>query len=431
MIKQLAIVSLLSGLAQLAAFGKLWFITHIFGVSAEVDGYYLALVLPTLISGVTAGAIQTGLFPVRARLHAKGDPSALAAFERMVLAGVGLTGCALMAALLLIAPWLPRLIATSESSTVHTSLLFTLPFAAVLIPLNMVGDCTGYLLAMRDRFWIAAGAPLANGVLGALMLAAWPEGGLLNLAGSTTIGLALQVSICLWGLKTTGFSFTGKLSSWQQTRKQWREMLSLGGWILPGVVFSNLVAALPPLWMAQYGPGFVSAFGYAYRLYNFSLHLLVMAGSTIILARFSELVAREDTAAVNRILRKSAFASAAAGVIGILAVWGFGTFILGKVFGGRFDAVAAERVAAQWFWLTLGLPFAISGNVFAKLLQAQKRPHLLSIMAGIGLASCIFVHSLTTDLLQSCSVSAAISFSSFSVVLSGIWFLRPPKIRRS
>jgi peptidoglycan biosynthesis protein MviN/MurJ (putative lipid II flippase) len=424
---QLAVVSILTVASQLAALFKLWFTARIFGVGAELDGYNLSIVLPTLIAGVMAGVLQTGLFPVRARLNANGDEAATASFERSVLLGMATLGSLFTLLLLLGAPFIVDKLSSSAPESVRASLAFAFPVIVLLVALNFIGDCCGYLLAMRNRFAIAAVAPVVNGLLGAFMLAVWPEGGLTNLIAGTVLGVALQVTICLWGLKSTGFVFIGPLPSWVTTQKHWGEMLSLGGWILPGVIFSNLVVSLPPIWAAQYGEGAVSAFGYAYRLHSSALQLLVIASSTVILAQFSNLEAQGDVAAVRRILVKAGVVSAIVGLFGVLAVWAVGAVLLHWLFGGRFDHDVAARVASHWLLLTIGLPFAILGNVFAKLWQAQRRPQLISIMAAISLMSLTVIHSTVDIFLKEYSLPAALAASAASVVLAGMWFLNPSK----
>lgn len=429
--KQLAIISLLTIASQLAAFVKLWFTARILGVGPEMDGYNLSIVLPTMVAGVAAGVLQTGLFPVRAKLNVAGSASDVLAFERSVLLGMAVLGGFISLLLVITSSIMVDVLAASSPTSVRSSLAFAYPFAAALVMLNFVGDSCGYLLAMRDRFAIAAAAPVANGVLGAFLLAAWPEGGLFNLVAGTVLGLTLQVCICLWGLKSTGFTFIGNLPIWKNTKESWQEMLSLGGWILPGVVVSNLVVSLPPLWAAQYGEGAVSAFGYAYRLHSSALQLLVIACSTVILARFSDLVARSEIRIVRGILLKAGIFSFAIGGIGILTIWQFGAACLEFLFGGRFDSAAAARVANHWLLLTLGLPFAMVGNVFAKLWQAQKRPQLISVMASVSLVTLGSVYFLTSSSLNEFSLAVAMSVAGFSVFAAGIFFIdviRPYKI---
>ncbi|MEO9332905.1 lipid II flippase MurJ [Ectopseudomonas guguanensis] len=429
--RQLVIISLLTIASQLAAFAKLWFTARILGVGPEMDGYNLSIVFPTMIAGVAAGVLQTGLFPVRAKLNVAASVSDVLAFERSVLLGMAVLGGAVSLLLVITSPIMVDALAASASASVRSSLAFAYPFAAALVMLNFVGDSCGYLLAMRDRFAIAAAAPVANGVLGAFLLAAWPEGGLFNLVVGTVLGLTLQVCICFWGLKLTGFTFFGDLPVWKNTKESWQEMLSLGGWILPGVVVSNLVVSLPPLWAVQYGEGAVSAFGYAYRLHSAALQLLVIACSTLILARFSDLIARNDTVAVRAILIKATFFSAAIGIFYASAVWVAGTASLEWLFSGRFDGDAAARVSFHWLLLSIGLPFFMLGNVFAKLFQAQRKPMMMSVLAISSLCVLYLAYLLLSPQLEEFSIAMAITLASFFSLLIGFLVLRYSKFTKS
>lgn len=422
--RQLVIISLLTIASQLAAFAKLWFTARILGVGPEMDGYNLSIVFPTMIAGVAAGLLQTGLFPVRAKLNVAASVSDVFAFERSVLLGMAVLGGAVSLLLVITSPIMVDALAASASASVRSSLAFAYPFAAALVMLNFVGDSCGYLLAMRDRFAIAAAAPVANGVLGAFLLAAWPEGGLFNLVAGTVLGLTLQVCICLWGLKLTGFTFFGDLPVWKNTKESWQEMLSLGGWILPGVVVSNLVVSLPPLWAAKYGEGAVSAFGYAYRLHSAALQLLVIACSTLILARFSDLIARNDTVAVRSILIKAAFFSAIIGVFCVSVVGLAGTAGLEWLFSGRFDGDAAARVSSHWLLLSIGLPFVMLGNVFAKLFQAQRKPMMMSVLAISNLCALYLAYLLLSLQFEEFSIAMAITLASFFSLFIGYLVFR-------
>ncbi len=429
--RQLLSVAVLTALSQAAGFLKLWWTARLFGVGAELDGYFLALVLPTMIAGILSGALQTALFPVRARLAVEQDPAAVERFERLVLLGMLALGLLIAGAIVVARPWILDGIAAQATPGVRAVAAFVLPYAASLVVFNAVGDALGYLLAMRDRYPAAAAAPIANALLGAWLLAAWPSGGLFNLALGTVLGLALQVGICLLALCRSGFALWGPLPTLPEAAGYWGKMARLAGWILPGVAFANLKASLPPMLVASYGEGAVSAFGYAWRLHTSLVQVLVMAASPLILARFSRLHAASDSAAMARILRQAFVVSFAVGATAWVLVWGLGTPLLAAVFGDRFDAVAAARVGALWAWLTAGLAFSLLGNVYAKLWQAQARPRLLSALAGFslltfGAAYWIFAHWLNEQ-----AIAGALVVAEATVVIAGRRFLDSPALAGS
>jgi len=421
-------VSVLTALAQLLGFVKLWFIARLFGIGLDLDAYNLALVLPTLLASVLAGALQTGLFPVRASLAATSADS-VPAFERTVLAACSLVGLGFSAALVWSNPALLAVFSKASEAAAHVGQEPPLRLLAFVLLLNLVGDCCSYLLALRNRFAIAAAAPIANAALGTVALVAWPQAGLMALAMGTLAGSVLQCLICVIGLQSAGMQLRGPLMSWHEIRQHGGRLLSLGGWILPGVVFSNLVVALPPLWIAVSGEGAVSAYGYAYRLHSALLQFIFMASSTVVLARFSELVARGEEHQIAVVLRKASALSAVIGVVACAAISLLGAWALGVLFSGRFDARAADIVANHWLILTAGLPFAILGSTFAKLWQAQGRPQLISVMAGCSLLTLYLAHEILGASLGQFAVSTAQSAAAASVVVAGVWFVARPRRR--
>lgn len=429
--RELASITAVTALAQLAAFTKLWFTARLFGVGAELDGYNLGFVLPTLVTGVLSGALQTGLFPVYARLRLDKGAEAVTHFERLVLYGVLLLAASMSLVLVLFAPWIAEILAADAPSAVRKATAFVLPLAGLAICLNGTGDYLAYILALRGRYVIAAAAPIANALLGASMLAAWPEGGLLNLTLGTVLGVAVQAGICLDAAVRLGFQPLGTLRGLRERLGETKEMLRLGGWILPGVAFANVTASLPPVLLAAYGEGAVSAFGYAYRLHQSAIQLLVMAASPAILARFSDMVVRRDVVALSRLLQKAGWLAAIIGTAAVTFVWIAGALFLQSVFGtGRFDVEAASRVAAHWGWLSLGLAPALWGNVLAKSLQADSRPKLMSMLSGVGLFALWVAASMLAPSIGQYAVPAALAISSTIVTFLAWHAVRRLLIKR-
>jgi len=420
--RALIIVTALTALSQLAAFFKLWLTARYFGVGNEIDGYNLALVVPTLVSGVIAGILQTGLFPVRARLAIKQTLPNVEKFERSVLwvcIGIGF----LLSLIICVgAEYVAGLLANSSPAETRRVFVIVLMSCAILIFLNITNDCIGYLLAFRDRFAYSAGAPVLNGLLGGFIIIFWQDNGITALILSTLIGAAIQLAVCAAGLLSLDFQIRGEVRLEEVFKAAW-SIMKAGGWIVPGVIISNITAAFPPVWAAAFGEGAVSAFSYAYRMHASAIQLLVMASSTIILAQLSDLHARGDHASIKKIIKQSAWFSLGIGASAVLVIWIFGSSVLELIFGGKFDATAARRVADIWTCLSLGLGFSLLGNVVSKLWQAQGRARLMSIMAGVSLGvAIIFQFSLKT-IAGELSIPLALSLMAVINVVIGLRLL--------
>lgn len=412
-------------------FLKLWITARMFGVGPELDGYFLALIVPTLISGVLAGLLQTSLFPVRAKLATEQGMPVVARFERGVLLILLLIGISVAGISIIAAPQLIEWSGDRLTPSVYEAALFVLPFAALLIPLNAVGDGLGYLLAMRDRYPIAAAAPIANALFGSALLALWPQGGIINLALGTVIGLALQVTICLVGLAKSKFHIFGSLPAREEFNQEWREMARLSTWILPGVIFANLTATLPIALIAAYGEGSVSAFSYAWRFHQFAIQFLIMAASPMLIARFAQLVASRNEVQIQDLLKKAIWFSAGIGVLSITAVALIGEPLLRLLFGGRFDETAAHNVWEYWMLLTIALGPALLGNIYSKVWQARARPGFMTVLAGFGFGVFYLSAMTLSDGFGSNSVPIAIGLSGLAVMIFGWKTAWCPSTRRS
>jgi len=429
--RQFAIVAMLTLASQIAAFIKLWVTAHAFGVGAIVDGYNLALVVPILLSSSLSGIVQTGLFPVRSRIAAAKVPAEVDAFERAILLGV--VGLGLALTLLLVLSRSVVMLWVAGDAPPATQGAFAAAFLplASLLTLNVVGDCAGYLLAMRNKFAIAAGAPIVNGAAGAVILFSFSDGGVGTLVWSTIVGVALQVGICLLGLRFTRLRLLGSLPATRSFAAAVRDMAKLGVWMVPGVVLSNLVLSLPQVWITQYGEGAVSAFGYALRLHLASLQLIVMASSTLLLARFSELVSTAQKDAVNGLLKVAVLASWVVGALGFILVLVIGEPLLNVLLGGKFTSEAAHRVAVHWAIITGSLPFAIMSNIYAKLWQAEGKPFLMTLLSAVNLGCMQLAFWVVGSmLLEYAGAFAFATGASISAVVAVVieWFRRSRKL---
>lgn len=414
MTRQVVAVSLLTLIAQLAAMGKIWLVARYFGVGADLDGYYLALVLPSLLTGVLGGAIQSGLFPVYAHLRARKGAAAVERLERALLIGIAGFTLGLTVLLIVVSSPVATLLARGAPTAVVNATAFALPFAAVTIALSGTEQLVASYLALRRRYTLAAAAPIANAFVGGTLLVVWPEGGLLNLILGTVLGAAAQLAIVLRSAQKSGFRLRGDLPVKNEIRAEVVEMAKLGGWVLPGLVVTNATITIPPLLMAGFGEGAVSAFSYAFRLHLSVVQFLAMAASPLILARFSELVANGEYESSRRLLRRGFALSLMLGAGYFAAVVFVGEPLLVAVFGyGLFDSQAAARVANHWQWMSAGLFPAIWGVVLTKYLMAVRAP--LSVTFGwcMGMVGLLAGAHLSRSVFAEYSTSVGVAASTY------------------
>lgn len=411
-------VALLSAFAQAVGFLKTLLIAHYFGVGADLDGYYLALVAPTLLVGIIGGALQTGFFPVHARLRAEGRIVEVRDLQSALLWLLLLIGLAVSSIMATASNSIAELVAEGASERVMMATSLSLKVVAFAFALNAIADYLGFVLAAHFRFMLAAVAPALNALTSGLFLYAWPELGLYNLVWGTLLGILVQLILLAFGLHNANVRIVApwRLSTGWTIRVG--ETTKLGAWILPGVFFANLSAALPQVMAAEFGEGAVSAFGYANRLHGAMVQVLVMSLSTVLLAKFSEQIASGREKELAQSLGRGFPLVLGVGLLVPLWVWGTGSDVLRLLFEhGQFDTAAVNHVHGLWFWLALGFFPMVWGIILAKVFQAWRRPGFITLLAFFGLIVLWASSQLLAGRLGINSVASAVSLAYLSTAL--------------
>lgn len=411
-------VALLAAFAQAVGFMKTLLVAHYFGVGAELDGYYLALVAPTLLAGIIAGALQTGFFPVHARLRTEGRIQEARDLQSALLWLLLLIGLAVSSIMAAASNSITELVAKEASERVMMATSLSLKVVAFAFALNAIADYLGFVLAAHFRFALAAVAPAVNALTSGLFLYAWPELGLYNLVWGTLLGILVQLILLAFGLRKADVRIVAprRLSPGWATRVG--ETVKLGAWILPGVFFANLSAALPQVMAAEFGEGAVSAFGYANRLHGAMVQVLVMSLSTVLLAKFSEQIASGREKELAKSLGRGFPLVLGMGLLVPLWVWGAGSDVLRLLFEhGQFDTAAVNHVHGLWFWLALGFFPMVWGIILAKVFQAWRRPGFIAFLAFFGLLVLWTSLRLLAGWIGINSIAGAVSLSYLCIVV--------------
>lgn len=380
----------LAALAQLAAFGKSVLVAFYFGIGTDVDGYYLAQVIPMTLAGIVTGFLQTGFLTVYTGHLATDRTDAAAALLGRTLQAVAATGLAFSLIIAITAPWLLELLVPGAAPAVRDAAVFSLRALAFLLVLNAFADCLGLALNAHRSFGLAALAPTANAFVASVLLMAAPDWGLANLVAGTLLGVIAQLLLVAYGMRLKHIRIAWSVDS------EWREVLRVGSSIIPGLVFANTSAAVPTIVAASLGEGAVAAFSVALRLHGAATQAFTIALSTVLLPHFALAVGRADSNfirdwLVNAFLPATLIALAATLWVGLEGE----TFVSLVYQRGAFDAAATTTVAGAWFFLTLGLFPSVWGVSMAKVLQAFR---LGGTMSGIAFAALILTIGLSLQL---------------------------------
>jgi putative peptidoglycan lipid II flippase len=385
--RDIAATLMLAALAQLAAFGKSVLVAYYFGIGTDVDGYYLAQVIPVTLAGIVTGFLQTGFLTVYTEYLVKDRNVDAAALLGRTLQIVAAAGLALSLIIAVAAPWLLQLLAPGAAPAARDAATYSLRALAFLLVLNVLVDCLGLALNAHRSFALAALAPTANALVASALLLAAPDWGLANLVSGTLLGVLVQLLLVAYAMRLRRIRIAWSVAS------EWREIFRVGSSIVPGLIFANASAAVPTIVAASLGEGAVAAFSVALRLHGAATQAFTIAVSTVLLPHFALAVGRADSNFIRNWLANAFLPATLIALATTLWVGLEGQTFVSLVYQrGAFDATATGTVAGAWFLLTLGLLPSVWGVSMAKVLQAFR---LGGTMSGIAFAALILTIGLS------------------------------------
>jgi len=375
-------LTLLSLLTQVIAFGKSVLMGQIFGISVELDGYYLAQVIPALINAVILGAIQSGFVPVYMKLRENSE-EALHLRSAILRKLVVILAFATLAAMVL-TPWIVGLIAPGAEELVKENAIRCYRVIALAMSINLVADYLGLVLNAEMNFGVVALAASFNVLAATLLLVMWPEWGLDVLLWGLMLGAGLQLLVNYLRLVAMGKGFIARPAVHPLLGEAGR----IGVKILPGLVFSNLSASIPQIAVATLGAGAISTYGYGSRFHGVFVQTLVMGTSTILLSHFAVHAANKSHRELAEMLRRAFVPLMLLSMVALLWVHLTGQSALRILFeSGKMTGDDIGSIYEVWLVLTAALPVIFWGIFSAKVLQAMGHTGQLSVLALIGVVA--------------------------------------------
>ena len=384
MLSNVRVVTLITILAQVAAFVRTAIMAYLFGASNIVDAYNLALVVPVMIAGIVGGWVQSG-FVGRYMERLTHSAEAAAQFRTAIWQLLLLIGASFALAMVVARSLIGGTLVPANAVTTLQLTEAAMTIAAWTLPLTVVSDYMGLVLNCHNRFAAAAAAPVLNAIVSAGALWLWPTRDMDALVMSLLLGGAVQLGSLLLAMRRAHLGFVWEILRFSDDVKA---TLKLALPIMPAVVFSNGTAMIIQMTCARLGEGAVAIYGYASRLHGAATQVLIIGISTVLLPRFAALLARNESNEIVRLLWRIGRASLMVCVFVAAGVWVLGTPVVLTLLGrGHFDHALGERVGQAWLLLTLSLfPFGLA-TFFAKLYQAKLRPQLLSMSSLVALAA--------------------------------------------
>lgn len=413
MLRSTGIVTLAGVVAQAAAFLRTAMIAALLGVAPDVDAYNLGLIAPIFASTVIGAWLQISFVGRYAELVTKGSDELAATFLGRMLVLV------LASALLLtfLCLTIPRHIATLfmpalAPDTVNSVVAALRPAALILVPI-IVGDFLSLALNVHRRFFVAAAAPIANGLVSSATLFLWTDPDLAALVWTLLAGSIAQCLIVVAAVFRVPLHFAIRRGN---ATPEIRRALLLA---LPALPTAMLANAAPPILQfsaAQFGEGAVAIYGYATRLHGSISQLLMMGLSTVLLPHFAALWSRGQKDEIRSVFRRLARCTVLAVAYLTVGIFLMGDTAIEILFQrGAFVEAQTRQVSATWFILSLSLFPYVFGTFIAKFGQAVSDARSL-LVSGIILLTSTWIAAQYSSSWGNVGGVAAAFTASFAVM---------------
>ncbi len=382
-----------------------------FGLSAEIDAYKLAYLVPTIINNIVAGsAITAAIMPTFARYLIAGKRNefwyAASVITNIVLI---VTGALTILGMLFAAPIISFLgggLALSTQSLAAALLVIMMPTLALGALLNMLMAALNSLDRFVGRALIFIA--LNGGIIVTVVLLA-PRIGIYSVALGFTLGVLLQVLAQTFELKREHVQYSFKID-WHHPA-----LRRVGAVFLPitalalvsqvnGAVDTAMAAALPT--------GSIGALSYANTILG-AFYSLGISFGIAVFPSLSRMAATNDLASTARAIRMSLRL-----LIFILAPFtllliAFANPVVGVLLGrGKFDATAVQMTAVALTMYAIGLVAIAILSVLQPAFYALSDGRTPLVIGTLVIAAHVALNILLIPALAHAGIALSASLTS-------------------
>ena len=398
-----------------------------FGVSIDLDAFFIAYLLPSFLSDLFAGAIVVALVPLYVQTHEKDGSDAAQAFIGNIL--VVTTICSIAVAILawFLSPTLILMVAQSFPQD-HLRLASSLFLVLIpTLPLSVISAILISVLTARNRLALATVAPGISIVFVTAAIYGFArQWGVYSLAVGTTLGLVVQTLVLAITLKRPNFRH---LLVWRgltpTTRSFFRQIVIVAA----GSFIINFIDMIDQYSAGVIGPGNLSTLNYGNKFVLAVLGPASIAVSTAVFPHLSELVCAGDFVAARQIVKTYSMMILAVTIpLTILLVVWSPTIVRLLFERNAFTSHDTLQVTAVQRTFLLQIPLHVLGMLFVSLVWSLRANWvflvinpiclLLKICLNAGLSAVYGVPGIGLATSVTYGVSCAL------LLIAGTWLMR-------
>lgn len=402
------------------AFAKDLLVAHNFGVSADLDAFLLAFMLPQFVGLTITTAFHTSLVPAYVETQQKSGPEQAQELLSAVFGRVLLILALTTVALAVIGPLILPMI-TRDFDPAHFNLTVFLFF--LTLPTLFIQGITAFWNAVinaQNKYALAALAPMAV-PLATIALIVLPRNtlGVYALAFGLLVGFSIQAVASVYQLKRLGIRIRPQ---WHVQASELRHTVAVVFQQFLPAAASTLIATsnevIDQSMAASLGEGGVAALNYGVKIFVFAATVGTTGLGISFLTHFSTMVAEKRWQDVRHTYTVYARLIAAVTLPIILLVVALSPSIIELVFErGAFtsnDTFVVSQIQSAYF---LQLPFLFLIILTQRLLSALKMQAVFLWGAPINVVANIVLNLVFSRLFGIAGIALA------TTAVMGISFL--------
>ncbi len=383
------LIGVITILSKIIGFARDVAIAGVYGASLTSDAYFYAYQIPAItliILGGLGGPFHTVTVAVFSKENTAESPST--EMEKVLNSFLNITGLGFLALTVIIffnSGLIAQLIAPAGSPELHHMIAEQLK---VMSPVILIGGLVGILFGISnvyEKFFAAAISPMVTSIviIIAVLFAGGRYGGIV-LAWGTLIGAALQLVIQLPAYFNAGFRYKFNIDLQSKNIKKIGEILFPA---MLGCSIGQINVYIDMFFTSQLPSGSWSAIGYANRIFQFPVGVLITAMMISIFPVFSKLVGKQDWQQLRHYFHN-----------GIKGLWfaAFPILVFLVMFSyeaisilferGRFNAADTLMVSEALFYLSFAIVFYVARDTLTRIFYAfddTKTPFLIAFVSII------------------------------------------------
>ncbi len=390
-------VALMTVLVKVASVGKELVVAWRFGTGDELDAFFIAWLVPSLLIVVLADSFNGALLPVFIQVRDRdGLKSAQKLLSNVLFLSLAFLGVATVLMVVAAPIYLP-LIAKGFSNEKIALTRQILVVIAPIVPLSGIAVIWGTILNAGERFAGAALAPISTPLISIFFLVFCKQLKIFALPLGFVCGAIIEVIFLGFALKKQKFFLLPKWQGFNSNlgycTKQYLPTLAGSFLMFSTTIVDQSMAAL-------LSSGSVAALNYGTKFVALPINLTATALSVAAIPYFSKLVADRHWQEFRSILKRHLI------LVLVVTIPLTGLFIIFSpqlvevlLQKGAFSTTDSQLVARIQAFYALQIPFYVAATIVVRALVSMGLSHILIWAAGLNLLINILLNYAFLDWL--------------------------------